>query len=160
MHAVGRQRCREGGSRSLLAGLRRYFDATSSMAHGEPPRPNCPASQLTCSPYSRLVRPCSQAADRRCGQLQVLLLLGLLCLCRGRYRRAAASRPAGDRGSPHIAGRGRVCACVLRGTSRDRRTQGQVERPWQHGRCATGGGRLSHGPRLGSSCRAEGRTEA
>ena len=34
--SAGRQQFREGGSRSLIAGLRRYFDATRSSMQGEP----------------------------------------------------------------------------------------------------------------------------
>ena len=43
------ERSREGGSRSLLACLRRYLDATSSTAQGEPQRPRAHAHRHVCA---------------------------------------------------------------------------------------------------------------
>jgi hypothetical protein len=51
------ERSREGGSRSLLACLRRYLDATSSTAQGEPQRPHLLRPAAHVLTYSPLVRP-------------------------------------------------------------------------------------------------------
>ena len=99
---------REGGSRSLHAGLRRYFDATSSPVQGEPLHPHLPshpAHVLTCSP---LVCPCSQQAPdwREVNTKSTSSSASTASdSSRGRYRRATASRGAGGCGNPHVAGR-------------------------------------------------------
>jgi hypothetical protein len=62
--AHGIRRCGEGESLSLLAGLRRYFDATSSTAHGELPRPHVPRPVAHVLTYSSCMSPCSQVVCR------------------------------------------------------------------------------------------------
>ena len=54
------RRCGEGKSLSLLAGLRRYFDGTSSTAHGELPHPHLPRPVAHVLPCSSHMSPCSQ----------------------------------------------------------------------------------------------------
>ena len=53
-----------GESLSLLAGLRRYFDATSSTANGELPRPHLPRPVAHVLTYSSCMSPCSQVVCR------------------------------------------------------------------------------------------------
>lgn len=56
-----------GESLSLLVGLRRYFDATSSTANGELTRPHLPRHVAHVLTYSSGMSPCSQVVCRsRC----------------------------------------------------------------------------------------------
>ena len=105
-----RQRCREGGSRSLLAGLRRYLDATRSTVRGEPLPPHLPCLPAHVLTYSRLACPWSQALDRRDGQHQVNLLFGL----RRRAEPPEAAAAAPRRPVQQEAARGRCSRAEAR----------------------------------------------
>ena len=140
----GRQRCREGGSPSLLASCAGTFDATSSSMPGELLPPHLPYLSSHVLTYSHLACPWSQSFDRREGHHQVHLLLGICRRAeppRGSCRSAAPPHAAGSHVGALLAGRGSLVGERARVTAREgmrAQPSGGVRSPCRGGRSSCG----------------------
>ena len=139
----GRQRCREGGSPSLLASCAGTFDATSSSMPGELLPPHLPYLSSHVLTYSHLACPWSQSFDRREGHHQVHLLLGICRRAeppRGSCRRAAPRHATKGCVGPLAAGRGSLVGERARVAARAgvRASADACGRPCRGGRSSCG----------------------